>query len=253
MKIKKLIVLFLFASNLVFANTDTVIFKNNITAQGAYNTGNYNNYTIGIRYESILIKNNNKIDLLISGKKTESEPVPGAAYVVRENERYSNLSYSYIKYKLRYLIFSENESSFLRKINYRTTLGCGIGYKFVSNPATYFDISEALMPEYDRYTNNVNITTLRYSTRIKFSYSKYPINFSNISLIQPPIWSSIYVDYTNNMVIRSTTTFDVSINKKLSIGLIDEYIMQTFSSIAINRKPIDNSVNFYLKLNLWRQ
>ena len=219
--------------------------------QGNYTSGNYNNYTLGSKLDLRLNVKNSSFELASSIRYTEYDP-GNSSFQLKENEKYNVISYSHYWKKLKLLCFSEQEKSYLRKVDNRYSIGVGIGYKFIESKTTKFEISEVILPEQVNYINSAyNITSLRYSTRIKFIYTENRFKFSTINLIQPSLWNSKDVDYTNNFNIRSSTTFDFAIIKELSIGLSNDFIIQTYvSKIFPAKRSYDNSITFYLKVSI---
>lgn len=251
-----LLALFLFLSvNLMASDTSSI--KGYVLLQGNYTSGNYNTYTIGSKFDIRYNSGNSIFEIFTSFKYTENGYIREISnpqrdsFVLKENEKYDVISYAYIHNRFKFIMLSEQEQSYLRKIKSRYNLGVGIGYKFIATKNMYFEISEVLLPEQINYTiSNDDITSIRYSTRAKFIYNKKPICISNISLFQPNIWNSKGVDYSENLNIRNSSTFDVSIIKDLSLGLSDDYIMQSYvHKIFPNKRSYDNTLTFYLKLN----
>ena len=161
-----------------------------------------------------------------------------------------NFAYSYAKNNRKIIVFSEDEYSFLKDIKYRSTIGIGYGYKFINKKEIIFDVSEALMSEIIKYKGKDEFKTLRLSTRIKFILDKYPFNLSTITMIQPPISNSTYIEWKNNLIVRSSTSIGFYVTKKVQVGLVDDYIMNTYTAFRDNSKrQFDNSTNFFVKMN----
>ena len=79
------------------------------------------------------------------------------------------MSYSHSKHRLKFIAFSEQERSFLRKIDLRYDVGAGLGYKIINNKKISFEISGVILPESNTYTvKDDDILSLRFSTRLKF-------------------------------------------------------------------------------------
>ena len=247
----KFILLFLFLSFNCFAE-DTVTYKCNVLVQGNYTSGNYNNYSIGSKLNFTVHINNNYLDVLLSQKYTEIGTIVNnnVEYFLKENEKYSNISFSYIENKYKIICFSELEQSYLRKTNFRIDLGLGLGIKLIKTNSNYLEISEVLLPEHDDYYIS-NLYSLRYSTRLKFMYNKFPFNLTEIFLFQPNIYNSENVQYTDNLNARNNINFDVIVFKNISIGIADDYIYQSYIHYLYNNKQkFDNLTTFYIKFNI---
>ena len=246
---KKLLFL-CFISKAAFASNDSL--RNAIAMQGSYTSGNFNNYSLGLRTDSKFTNQSNNLEFSTIGKFTKVN------YILREKEAYSNFTYSYTKTNKKILIFTENESSYLRKINWRGSIGLGYGYKFINKKDNLSEISEALMPERINFNyspkldslNFINLTSVRLSTKLKLILTKSNFKFSFITLIQPPIWNSINIGWSDNMIIRNSTSISVLISKSLQLGIVDDYVMNTYPANVLHiKKPYDNSMNFFIKMN----
>ena len=238
--------------------SDTTSIKGSLMLQGNYAFGNYNNYTLGSKLDLRYAVKHSLFEITTSIRYTKTGYIrqatnPGSdSFVLKENEKYNVLTYAHYWGKLKLLIFSEQEQSYLRKINIRYSVGAGLGYKFLDKKGVIFEISEVLLPEQVNYLDkSYDITSLRYSTRIKFVYCKHPFKLSCINLVQPALWNSQNVDYTDNFNIRSSTTADIFIVKNLSIGLTNDFVLQTYvTKIFPNKRSYDNTITFYLKITL---
>lgn len=244
---KKLVIALSLLANTTFGKSDSVSFKNNFTIQGNYSAGNFNIISTGIRTDSKLNNKKSNIELSTIGKITGNKTNPDNSFSLKEKEFYINLSYSHYtkKPKLKFITFSENETSFLRKIWWRTTLGSGYSYKFYDKNNCLLEISEALMTEKIDYVSLPDFYSVRSSTRVKFIYNKTPFSISSISLVQPLLFSDGNV---SNLIIRSSTSVDVAISKNVKFGIVDDYILNTLK--ITNKSPFDNTLNFYIKVNI---
>ena len=255
---KLLLFLSLLSVNNIYAKSDTTYFNGNVTIQGNYQLGNFNTVTIGGKLNTSYVKKGHSIDFLTTYKNTQIKINDTSSFSKKEDEKYSLLAYSRVLGKWKLIALNENEMSFLRKIEMRNNFGVGLGYKFIKNAKTEFEISEVFLNENSRYkVDSLNINTFRSSTRIKYVHTVYPFNISCIWFFQPPLWSNKEVGYKDNLNIRANTTFDVNITKKFVIGLSDELIVQTYtnkisSKLKLGNKisPYDNSITLYLKFNL---
>jgi hypothetical protein len=244
----KKILLFCLIANNSFAACDSL--TNAVSIQGIYTSGNFNNYSVGFRTDTKFTKGYNNFEFSTSGKLTEIKTTPTANYSLKEKEAYSNLTYSFSKLNNKFLIFTENEYSYLRKINWRGNLGVGYGFKFLNKNNNIFEVSEAILPERIIYKNKSELTSVRVSTRIKILLNKYPFSLSCITLLQPNLYNDAYVNWSDNMIVRNSTSVSVSVTKQIGIGIINDYVMNTYTYYAkLNNKSYDNSMNFFVKMN----
>jgi hypothetical protein len=118
--------------------------------------------------------------------------------------------------------FTENEKSFQRKINLRSSVGLGFGLSIIKTKKCTLNISELILPEYYSSSSNADMNnfTVRASTRFRFDAIHSLVKVSSITLFQPAIYSDRQVSFNNNLNIRSTNSITLSLNKKYSIGLL---------------------------------
>lgn len=249
---KILVTIGLLSSLSAFGSNDTVKsvsrLKGSVALQGNYNFGNYNNYTIGYKIDAKYIFGKSSIELLSTCRYTKTGSKPDSLYL-KERELYNIISYSYLVKSVKFIAYSEQENSFLRKINLRYSLGVGCGYKFFNSKKFVVELSEVVLPETKYFTDKIHdINNIRLSTRFKVLYDNKPLRISNIVLYQPSIWNSKGVDNTIDLNIRNSTTIDVTAYKNISIGLNNEYVMQKYIHYVYpNKRMIDNSLTFYIK------
>ena len=252
--IKKILIFLGLLNSLTCLGSDTTYVKGNVLLQGNYTFGNYNSYTVGFKSDIRYNRRNNVYEIMSSFKYTENGYIRDSkpdSFALKENEKYNVMSYSHYWNKFKFIALSEQEQSFLRQINLRYNLGIGAGYKFLCSKELYLEVSEVILPENIIYRNPAfNITSLRYSTRVKFFYGRKPFTISDVLLIQPSIWNSQYVNYTDNLNIRNSSMFDVALYKELSLGVSNEYVMQSYVHVIFPSKRIyDNTLTFYIKLS----
>lgn len=234
------------------ADTDTLKskphFKGSVLMQGNYNFGNYNNYTIGYKIDAKYIFGKSSVELLSTCRYTKTGSRPDSLYL-KEKELYNVISYAYLVNGFKFITYSEQEKSFLRKINLRYSLGVGCGYKFYNSKKFVLELSEVIMPESKFFVDKINdLNTIRLSTRFKILYDNKPLRISNVILYQPSVWNSKSIHNTLDLNIRNSTTIDVSAYKNISIGLNNDYVMQSYiHHVYPNKRMIDNSLTFYIK------
>ncbi len=184
--------------------------------------GNFS--SLGLTVKSEIKKDSGQYTWSINPNYRWSEQSPYGSHDMNlyENEFYNtaNLAKSIGKWKV--LVFNEEERSFQRKINFRGSLGIGLGHSIIKNKSINFNISEVILPEYYSSSSNsdMNNFTIRSSTRIKFDYAKSIFKLASITLFQPAIYSDRNVSFHDNLNIRSTNSVSISVTKKYSVGLL---------------------------------
>ena len=242
-------------SSLVSMACDSTSIKGSLSLIGNYSFGNYNFYTIGSKSDIRYKIGNSIFELSTSYKYTKNGIIKDVnlpskdSFYLKEKEFYNVVSYAHSKHRLKFIAFSEQERSFLRKIDLRYDIGAGLGYKIINDKKIYFEISGVILPESNTYTvKSDDILSLRFSTRLKFICEAKPFRFSNIILYQPSLWNSKNVDNSLNLNIRNTTTCDASIYKSISIGLSNDFVLQSYVHyIFPNKRSYDNTFTFYIK------
>lgn len=178
----------------------------------------------------------------------------GLNFRLREREFYYNLSYTRRIKQIRFILYNESENSYLRKIDFRTSAGLGLGYKFIKNKNIELDISEIILPEllFSQIDSESDNFALRLSTRFKFVYTIKNFKFSSISLLQPSVYTIknnlVLVNPSDNINFRSVNNIEYSPYNWLSVGIGNELIFQTYSpSIDSKIKPLDYNFSVFFK------
>jgi len=135
----------------------------------------------------------------------------------------------------------EFESSLLKLIRSRSSIGIGWSFDIIRRDKIKFVISEAAL--YESHLSDViinrNLQSIRASTRLRFAYIG-KVNTDIVALIQPAIWDDRNLSTKDNINMRITGTFALPINTKIQIGLTSTVIGSTYSSyINPTVKPID--------------
>jgi len=211
--------------------------------------GNYNAYIVNTQVT--LSQDSTKVSWTVSPNFTfgQVDKSGSGNYVTNQREAYitGNLSHKFNNQRILGTIEAEN--SFLKKIDFRGSLGVGYGYDLIRNKKITLLLSEAILAE--SYNSDVNISrnafSMRLSTRLKFEYIG-KMKFTSITLFQPSIYTSPQVSISDNINLRSINSIELPIVKKLSIGLINNINVSTYSSF-INPlvKPIDWNLLFAIK------
>lgn len=147
-----------------------------------------------------------------------------------ENEIYltGNISKQIGKWKI--IGFTEDERSYMRKIDLRSSVGLGLGRRLLKTKTLDIVLSEVILPEY--YWSGVNTSsnnfTVRASSRLRLDYDNTVFKFSSITLFQPAIYSSREVSFADNLNMRSTNTISVKVKKNLEVGLVYTYSYQGY-------------------------
>jgi len=142
----------------------------------------------------------------------------------------------------------ELETSLVKQIRLRTSIGLGWSFDIIRTPKTKFIISEAAV--YESYLSDLiidkNLQSLRASTRIRFS-TNGKVNTDFIALIQPSIWNDRGVSAANNTNSRISATIAIPVTKKLQFGITSTFIGSTYSNfINSNINPADINTTFSL-------
>lgn len=247
------LVLFLFFCTFCFSQTDSSKLKLNLSIGGNYTGGNFNLYTLFVK--SSISKSWNKNEVSFSPNFQYSQISNDRInFKLREREVYYNLSYTKRWDNFRVLIYNEAENSFLRKIDFRGSLGIGAGVKIFKSDNLELDISEMILPEFliSNFGNDFDNFALRLSTRLKFVYSQNNFKLSSITLFQPSLYTikngDEIVYFKDNLNLRSLNSLEYSPLKWFSIGLNNEIIFQTYSnSIDSNVSPIDYNFSIFFR------
>lgn len=152
--------------------------------------------------------------------------------------------------KLKFIGFTENQRSYLRSIDLRSSLGLGLGYSIVKESLYDISISEIILPEYYWSSDNrvYNNSTVRASTRVKIDITKWKIKISSTTLFQPAVFSTRAVSFASNLTVRSTNSFDFHVSKKTTVGLLYSLTYDGYP-YYINKaiKPLQQTASIMLK------
>lgn len=232
------------------AQTDTL--QGFIALGGQLTQGNYKSYTEYFQSNLSVSSDKNEWSIAPSFRYTKNEA--NNISQIKEKELYSNESYTRKFNRWRFLVFSEYEQSYLRKIQFRGNFGTGMGYKIYKNNKNEIDISSVVLPEYyESMLNEINnYSSIRSSTRLHFEYSFSNITISSVFIYQAPIITrgNVEISPSNNTNMRSTTNFDVQIKKQISLGFMVDYIYQSYAAFVSKLSPDDLTFTFYLKYKI---
>jgi hypothetical protein len=184
--------------------------------------GNFS--SVGLTVKAEIKKDSGQYTWSINPNYRWSEQSPYGSHDMNlyENELYNTANLSRQIGKWKVLLFTEEERSFQRKINFRGSVGIGLGHSIIKNKSVNFNISEVILPEYYSSSSNssMNNFTVRSSIRIRFDYTKQIFKLSSVTLFQPAIYSDRQVSFHDNLNIRSTNLVSVNVNKRYSVGLL---------------------------------
>ena len=254
---KKFILIFMscFLSGIVVkAQTDTTKISGNIAIGGNITGGNYSSYTLYLKSElnKQWIKDNKQLSWMPNFQY--SKLTTNGISQVREREAYSLFNYTKKWQHWKFMLSNESEYSYLRKVDFRGSLGVGFAYRFLRGEINQLDISEIILPEVmvSNSGNQYDNLSTRISTRIKYIYNDKKIKISSITLIQPPVYTQQrhgeFVEFKDNLNLRSNNTAEVMIRKSTTIGIGNEVIYQSYNTyINNNIKPLDYSFYFFIK------
>ena len=146
----------------------------------------------------------------------------------------------------KFLSSFEVESSLVKQIRLRSSIGLGWSFDIFRNDKTKFIISEAAV--YESYLSDIvinkNIQSIRASTRIRFAHTG-KINTDIVALIQPAIWDDQNLDVSDNTNMRIVATFAIPVNKRLQFGITSTLIESTYSNyVNPNIKSTDINTTF---------
>ena len=146
----------------------------------------------------------------------------------------------------KFLSSFEVESSLVKQIRLRSSIGLGWSFDIFRNDKTKFIISEAAV--YESYLSDIvinkNIQSIRASTRIRFAHTG-KINTDIVALIQPAIWDDQNLDVRDNTNMRIVATFAIPVNKRLQFGITSTLIESTYSNyVNPNIKSTDINTTF---------
>ena len=225
-----------------------------VAAGGTVLSGNFNSYTVNANTDWRGRHGKNEWDIAPSFRYTNNTGV------LKEREFYATESYFYrFTPHFKFLVFSEQEHSWLRKTLFRGNLGVGISYRFLHTQVITIEGSEAILPDFYLSITNPkrDYFAIRPSTRLKIRVEYYPLRFETINMVQPEAlgWGLTghyqIIDQRNNINFRSVTTLDVAIKKGFSAGGRLDFIYQTYPVLVDARiKPYDLTFVFYLKYQL---
>lgn len=251
----KNLVLFIliFLSLSLFGQTDTTKIGMNLSLGGNYTGGNFSIYSFYIKSSLTGEWKNNELNLSPNFQYSQIAN-DGVNFKLRERELYYNLSYTKRWNNFRALLYNESENSFLRKVDFRTSAGMGVGYKFIKTKQVELDISELVLPEFllSTFGNDFDNFAIRLSTRLKFVYNHKNFKISSITLFQPSLYTikngNIHINFVDNINLRSSNSIEYSPFNWFSIGIGNEVILQTYSaSINPNVRPVDYNLSLFFR------
>jgi len=225
--------------------------KGFISIGGDWNSGNFK--SVGITLRSELKKDSGDYQWAISPnyRWSEQSKVGGGKLNLYENEVYvsGNLTKA-LKLGWKIVAFSENEKSYLRKIDLRSAAGFGAGHDLINKKGINLSISELILPEYywSSLDPELNNFTVRGSTRIKIEIVRRSVKFSSISLIQPALYSSRQVGFLDNLNIRSNSTISTKLKDKYEIGVVHNLSYQGYPYYINNTiVPMQQGASIFVK------
>lgn len=137
-----------------------------------------------------------------------------------QNEFYMTATASKRIGRLKFITFTENESSYQRNIDIRSSVGVGLGGILVNARNFEVSASNAILPEYFLGSSSTkNNLTVRNSVRLKIVATVKKLEIKSVSLFQPAIQSSRGVVGADNLNMRSINTIAIRISEHYSIGI----------------------------------
>ena len=148
--------------------------------------------------------------------------------------------------------FTENERSFQRRINLRSSIGLGLGVKLVKTDRVEIVVSEVILPEY--YWSSVNWIwnnlTIRASTRVRAEVSIGRSKFESVALFQPAVTSTRAVSFNDNLNWRLISTLDLPLTERASVRLMHTMSYEGYPyhiNKAVN--PLQQTASLMFKLS----
>lgn len=251
---KKLVcILLIFLHLNLFSQTDTLKLKLNISLGGNYTGGNFSLYRINSRNSISLENKKNEFNFSPNFQYSQIA-TDGVNFKLREREILYSLSYTKRWENIRMIFYNESESSFLRKINFRTSAGLGPGFKIIQNKSIELDFSELILPEFlaSNFGSDFDNFAIRLSSRLKFAFKSKNFSISSITLFQPSIFTlksgDIVVKPKDNINLRSVNNIEYSPLSWFSFGIGNEVVFQTYSiSINPDLKPVDYNFSIFFR------
>ena len=216
---KKLLILFY--SVAISANAQL---SETFSVGGDMFNGNYRAFGITAKVD-VRYKQADRYDLSVTTTYRNSQQSKyGTSTLVKyEDDLYltSNLTRAFGS-SWKVIAFTENERSFQRSINLRSSVGLGIGIKLVKTDRVEVVVSEVMLPEYywssvNRIWNNL---TVRASTRVRAEVSMGSAKFESVALFQPAVTSTRAVSFNDNLNWRLISTLDLPLAERASVRLM---------------------------------
>jgi len=216
--------------------------------------GNYTSYTGNIKANVSRDWSSNQINWSPS---FEYSKISNNGHLqLREREIYSNLNYVRSMKEFKIYLFNEMEHSYLQKVDFRGSLGLGLGHKVIKNNIFELDLSEMIMVEsmISNFGTDYDNLAVRSSTRLKLKWSNSRVKFNSVSFFQPALYtvrnSGDVVRFSDNINFRSNTTFESKVSKIFSLGVGNSITYEAYShSISLITKPLDYTFYFFIKIN----
>lgn len=203
--------------------------KIQLSVGGNYTAGNTE--ILGFTTNNLLSYTSLKREWTISPSFIYTQVQQNGDFVPKQRELYVTGSVQERRYKDKFLSSFEMESSLVKQIRLRSSIGLGWSFDIFRNDKTKFVISEAAV--YESYLSDViinkNLQSLRASTRIRYVHSG-KINTDIVALIQPAIWDDRDLDVSDNTNMRIVATFAIPVNKRLQFGITSTLIGSTYSN-----------------------
>jgi putative salt-induced outer membrane protein YdiY len=189
-------------------------------------------------------------DLVPSFRYSQQSQYGSSQLNLYEREAYNTGTISRKFGKWKIMGFTEEENSFMRNIDFRGTLGLGVGYELLHKKGAKITLSEAVLPEI--YLSSISSSnhnfSLRSSTRLKMTYESKLIKFSSITLFQPAMLTSPSVAFKDNINMRSTSSLAFNISSRFAIGISYIMIYQSYSSYVNPAVvPLEHNTSFFVK------
>jgi len=226
-----LLILVLAITNLTFAQEKPQPnpTKIQLSVGGNYTAGNAE--ILGFTTNNILSHTTLRREWTISPSFIYTQVQQGGEFVPKQRELYVTGSVQERRSADKFLSSFEVESSLVKQIRLRSSIGLGWSFDIFRNDKTKLVISEAAV--YESYLSDIiinkNLQSVRASTRIRFVHSG-KVNTDIVALIQPAIWDDRNLNVGDNTNMRVVTTFAIPVNKRLQFGITSTLIGSTYSN-----------------------
>lgn len=214
-----LAIVFLFVNSLYAQDSvPTNLTKWNLQFGGSYTDGNVR--LMGVIGNANLSYSKKRTELTLAPQFAFTQVQQEDKFVIKQREFFVSMTAQEKIRTGKWFSSGEAESSYMKRIRLRTSIGSGWSFDIKKSDRIRFAISEALL--FESYLSDVslnkNLQSVRLSTRVRLQMDK-PLSVDGTLFIQPAVWSDIGVPNLQNINGRLQLTATVPITKRLQIGV----------------------------------